>query len=54
MVSTSKEKYWVTGSDFSELALLETNLNELSNTMDNPKRNKSKLKMANFKQIDWT
>ena len=44
----------MTGSDFSELAMLESNLNELTSSMEDVKLSPNKLKIANFKQIDWT
>ena len=52
--AAARGKYFITGSDFSELALLETNLNELASSMEVVKRDVNKFKIANFKQIDWT
>ena len=42
-------KHWITGSDFSELALLESSLNELASSMEDVNLNINKKKMANFK-----
>lgn len=50
MVDFSKfSKHWITGSDFSELALLESSLNELASSMEDVNLNINKKKMANFK-----
>ena len=46
-----QDQFFLTGSDFSDLAQLENNLNELSSMREVSAYN---LKMAKFKKIDWT
>ena len=42
-----------TGTNFSELAIIETSLNELASSMEDVKGASGKFKVANFRQIDW-
>ena len=52
-----QSRFFLTGSDFSELAVLESSMpNELNSTgrlmMDNSNQNESVLRAANFKKLD--
>ena len=38
-----------TGTNFCELAIIETSLNELTSSMEDAKRETGKFKVANFK-----
>ena len=45
-----QDQFFLTGSDFSDLAQLENNLNDLSSMREATSHD---LKMAKFKKIDW-
>ena len=53
---TDESRYFLTGSDFSELAALDTSVkNELNSTgqLDQLVATESAIKTAKFKKIDW-
>ena len=61
MDPTTTNRFLITGSDFTELAILENNMNDLESTIggvtevdgEHIGELPTPLKVAKFKQIDW-
>ena len=56
IIVDEKNRFLITGSEFTELAILETNFNDLNTThgCTQTEEEEATLKMAKFKKIDWS